>query len=50
MLLTRTANASVTSPSRLARGLAGVMAKTTGHFAINERTTEQDDFALRRRR
>ena len=28
MLLTRTANASVTSPSRLARGLAGVMAKT----------------------
>jgi formate dehydrogenase major subunit len=28
MLLTRTANASVNSPSRLARGLAGVMAKT----------------------
>jgi formate dehydrogenase major subunit len=28
MLLTRTANASVTSASRLARGLAGVMAKT----------------------
>jgi formate dehydrogenase major subunit len=28
MLLTRTANAGVTSQSRLARGLAGVMAKT----------------------
>ncbi|HTN28415.1 MAG TPA: twin-arginine translocation signal domain-containing protein, partial [Burkholderiales bacterium] len=28
MLLTRTANAGVTSQSRLARGLAGVMVKT----------------------